>query len=55
MRYSMLPKLIITESTAEKILFIGKSVKVLLASQESNFRNSEEIFSAEIVQVVKDA
>lgn len=51
----MLPKLIITESTAEKILFIGKSVKVLLASQESNLRSTEEIFSAEIVEVIKDA
>lgn len=34
MNFNMLPRMLITEKTAEKILFIGKSVRVLLASNE---------------------
>jgi hypothetical protein len=51
----MLPKLLITEKTAEKILFIGKSVRVLLASSEISPAESEEIFTKEIIQVIKEA
>ena len=41
MRYSMLPKHLITEKTAEKILFIGKAVRVLLANFEVGGHKNE--------------
>ena len=55
MRYSMLPKLLITEKSAEKILFIGKSVRVLLAANEISKGEKDEIFSEEIIEVIKEA
>lgn len=51
----MLPKLLITEKTAEKILFIGKSVRVLLASNEQSRNGENEIFTEGIIEVIKEA
>ena len=51
MRYSLLPKFVIPQKTAEKILFIGKSVRVLLATESFN----SNIFSIQIIEVVKEA
>jgi gamma-tubulin complex component 4 len=50
-RYSYLPRFVITPKTAEKILFIGKSVRVLLETGGSE----SKIFSLEIIDVVKNA
>lgn len=51
MRYSLLPKYLISQKTAEKILFIGKSVRVLNSAENGN----SKIFSKEIIEVIKDA
>ena len=52
-RYSMLPKNLITMKTAEKILFMGKAVRVLL--HKKGDLDSKKIFSDEVLQVLKDA
>ena len=52
-RYAMLPKNLITMKTAEKILFMGKAVRVLL--QRNTDLNSKKIFSDEILAVIKSA
>jgi gamma-tubulin complex component 4 len=52
-RYSMLPKNLITMKTAEKILFMGKAVRVLL--QRKTDLSSKRIFSDEILAVIKEA
>lgn len=51
MRYSLLPKYLISQKTAEKILFIGKSVRVLNSAENGN----SKIFSKEIIDVIKNA
>lgn len=51
MRYSLLPKYLISQKTAEKILFIGKSVRVLNTAENGN----SKIFSKNIIEVIKDA
>lgn len=51
MRYSMLPKKLINPKTAEKLLFIGKSVRVLLIKDKER----GYIFDEEILGVIKEA
>lgn len=51
LRLSMLPRHVVTPKTAEKILFIGKCVRVLLRFEEYR----EGLFGPEILQVIRDA
>lgn len=51
LRVSMIPKHLITLKTAEKVLFIGKSVRVMLTFEDMR----EHIYSEEIFNIIKGA